>query len=145
MTFYAKRFDELTTVELYEILRSRYEIFTLEQNIYYQDMDGVDYDSLHCFLVEGGRVVGYLRAYIAEEHADSVKMGRVLSLRHGVGIGTELMERSIEAIKEKLPCNRIYISSQKHAVGFYERFGFSIISDEFLEAGVVHLKMVREV
>ena len=145
MVFCAKRFDGLTTSELYEILRSRSEIFMLEQNIHCQDMDGVDYDSLHCFLEEDGRVVGYLRAYASKEHAGAVKIGRVLSLCHGVGIGTVLMEKSLIAIKEFFGCDRLYVNSQKHAVTFYERFGFCVISDEFLEEGVPHLKMTRQI
>ena len=62
MQFKVKRFGELTTAELYEILKSRSEIFLLEQNIVCQDMDDVDYDSLHCFLQENGRITAYLRA-----------------------------------------------------------------------------------
>ena len=54
MIFIAKKFDELTTKELYEILKSRIEIFAMEQNIHYQDMDNIDYDSLHCFFMENG-------------------------------------------------------------------------------------------
>ena len=116
MEFFAKTFDELTTKELYEILKSRSQIFTIEQNIHCQDMDDIDYNSLHW-------------------------VGRVLTLVHGNGLGKELMQKSIVAIKEKLKCKKICIDAQKHAVGFYKKFGFRVSSDDFLEEGIVHQKM----
>ena len=93
MRMKAKFFEELTTKELYEIVRSRTEIFLLEQKIICQDFDGIDYEALHCFLVEEGRVVAYLRAYLVD---DAVKIGRVLSLTHGNGLGQQLMTEAEE-------------------------------------------------
>ena len=145
MQFKVKRFGELTTAELYEILKSRSEIFLLEQNIVCQDMDDVDYDSLHCFLQENGRITAYLRAYYKEDDASVIKLGRVLSLEHGVGLGTRLMQESIDYIRANLPCKKISINAQCHAVGFYERFGFMVVSDEFLEEGVPHVAMDLEI
>ena len=145
MQFKVKRFGELTTAELYEILKSRSEIFLLEQNIVCQDMDDVDYDSLHCFLQENGRITAYLRAYYKEDDASVIKLGRVLSLEHGVGLGTRLMQESIDYIKIHLPCEKLSINAQCHAVGFYERFGFMVVSDEFLEEGVPHVVMDLEI
>ena len=67
MNFISKKFNELTTVELYEILKSRTEIFLLEQRIICQDLDNKDYESLHCFFVDGERVIAYLRAFCSGE------------------------------------------------------------------------------
>ena len=145
MQFKVKRFGELTTAELYEILKSRSEIFLLEQNIVCQDMDDVDYDSLHCFLQENGRITAYLRAYYKEDDASVIKLGRVLSLEHGVGLGTRLMQESIDYIRANLPCEKLSINAQCHAVGFYERFGFRVVSYEFLEEGVPHVAMDLEI
>ena len=139
MTFFAKTFDELSNTELYEILKSRYEIFTIEQNIVYQDMDDVDKSALHCFLAENGRVIGYLRAYKGE--GGKTKIGRVLSIEHGKGIGKLLMQKSLPIITEHFGTNALSLNSQRHAIGFYERFGFKTVSEEFLEAGVPHVKM----
>ena len=139
MSFYAKHFDELTTRELYEILRSRAEIFVVEQKISYVDMDKIDYNSLHCYIEDGGRVKAYLRAFYDE--MGSVKIGRVLTLAHGEGLGRELMVRSIDAIKEKMPAPLIYLNSQEHAVGFYEKFGFEVVSDVFYEEHIPHFRM----
>ncbi len=144
MNLIAKKFEELDIAELYEILKARTEIFIMEQNIHYQDMDNVDYKSLHCFFMEENKVIAYLRAFYQEDNNDIVRIGRVLTLRHGNGIGRELMEKSIVAIKEKMKCKKISMDAQKHAVGFYEKFGFQVVSDDFLEEGVVHVVMELE-
>lgn len=70
MQLVTKTFKELTTTELYEILKSRAEIFIMEQNINYQDMDDIDYESLHCFYTENNKVIAYLRAF----YKDNQKM-----------------------------------------------------------------------
>lgn len=141
MGFFAKSFSELTLSELYEILKSRSQIFMLEQNIICQDMDNVDYDALHCFISENGRVTAYLRAFYSDESKTCVKIGRVLTLNHGMGYGKIIMEKAINVIKEKMPCDIISLNSQKQAVGFYLKLGFKVVSDEFLEEGVPHYKM----
>ena len=84
MEIKAKFFHELTTKELYEILKARTEIFVLEQNCVYQDMDDKDYGSLHVFYEEDGKVIAYLRAFSKE--AGIIQMGRVLTLQHGKGL-----------------------------------------------------------
>ena len=141
MNLIAKKFEELDIAELYEILKARAEIFIMEQNIHYQDLDNIDYKSLHCFFMEGNKVIAYLRAFYQEDNNDIVRIGRVLTLKHGNGIGRENMEKSITAIKEKMKCKKIIMDAQKHAVGFYEKFGFQVVSDDFLEEGVVHAVM----
>lgn len=141
MKFRAKSFNELTTTELYEILKARAEIFVVEQQITYQDMDDVDYRSLHCFLQENNTVVAYLRAYYKNEKDGIVQIGRVLSLQHGKGIGKKLMEESIAAIHSKMKCSKFCMEAQKYAIGFYEKLGFQVTSDEFMEAGIVHVAM----
>jgi len=141
MTFVAKDFGELTAGEVYEILKSRMEIFMLEQKILCLDADDVDYRARHCFLEDGGRVVAYLRAFECKSGGGNVKIGRVLSLTHRSGLGTELMIRSICDLKEHFHCRRLLLDSQKHAVGFYEKFGFRVISGEFPEEGILHVTM----
>ncbi len=143
MTFQAKNFDQLTVRELYEILRSRSEVFILEQNIHCQDMDGVDCHSRHCFLEQDGRVVAYLRAFYPEDEPDTVYIGRVLTLKHRCGWGKQLMEYSMADLREHLPAAKIRLHSQKHAEGFYEKCGFYPVGDEFLEEGIPHILMER--
>lgn len=142
MEFFSKKFEELSKQELYGILRARAEIFVVEQKIIYNDIDGKDTDSLHCFIKVDEMVTAYLRAFYEDEN--TVKIGRVLTASHGNGYGRELMIKSIEAIKEKMPCKKLVMDAQKQAIGFYEKFGFSVVSDEFLEEQVVHKRMEAE-
>lgn len=144
MNLISKRFDELSAKELYEILKSRAKIFLIEQNIHCQDMDDLDYDSLHCFFLEDNGVTAYLRAFYQDKEKSIVKIGRVLTLKHGNGVGRDLMEQSLKAIKEKMPCKKISVDAQKQAVGFYEKLGFGVVSGEFLEEGIVHVVMKLE-
>lgn len=141
LKFTAKYFDELTTTELYEILKARVEIFIVEQHINCQDMDDMDYKSLHCFLWEKNRVTAYLRAYFPDDNIERIKVGRVLTLQHGRGWGKKLLEESIPVIKDRLKCKTICIDAQTHAIGFYEKFGFKVTSEEFWEEGVLHVSM----
>ena len=143
MNFISKKFNELTTVELYEILKSRTEIFLLEQRIICQDMDGKDYESLHCFFADGDKVIAYLRAFCSGEGV--VTIGRVLTLEHKKGLGSELMKKSIEEIKKEFGCKKIIVHAQKQAVGFYEKMGFCTVSDEYMEEGVPHITMEMKI
>ena len=139
MEFLAKRFDELTTRELYEILKSRAEVFMLGQGIICQDMDDVDYESYHFFLWERGKICAYLRAFYVGEN--DVRIGRVLAINKRQGIGSQLMKNVLKFLKTNMPCDKISVNSQTQAVGFYEKFGFVRISEEFMEEGVPHIKM----
>lgn len=145
MNLIIKKFEELNTIELYEILKARAEIFIMEQNIHYQDMDNIDYKSLHCFFMENNKVIAYLRAFYEENNNDVVRIGRVLTLKHGNGIDRELLEKSLKAIKEQMNCKKISMDAQKYAVGFYEKFGFKTVSNDFLEEGIVHVVMELDV
>lgn len=140
----AKYFQELTVFELYEILRVRAEIFVVEQNCVYQDLDGLDYKSLHIFCEEDGKVVAYLRAFVKEEETNTVQMGRVLTVRHGEGLGGRILKEGIRLIRENMKPERIFIEAQCYAIGFYEREGFRVCSEEFLEDGIPHVEMLLE-
>lgn len=139
MKFISKKFDELSNCEVYEILKARMQVFLLEQNIVCLDTDDVDYDSVHCFLEDNGKIIGYLRAFYSDE--DTVTVGRVLTVVHKKGYGKVLMEKSIAVIKDRMPCRAITLHSQCQAAGFYEKFGFTACSDMFLEEGVPHVEM----
>ena len=144
MNLVSKYFDELTTVELYELLKVRSEIFVVEQNCIYQDLDDIDYRSLHIFYEADGNVIAYLRAFEKNSSANIVQMGRVLTLTHGIGLGGQLLKEGITQIKEKMNPSAIYIEAQCYAIGFYEREGFVITSDEFLEDGIPHVEMMLQ-
>ena len=139
MNWTIKTFDQLTGKEIYEILRTRAEVFVKEQKISYVDPDGVDYKSWHVFAMEDNRVCAYLRAFLDGE--DTVKIGRVLTLVHGKGTGTQLMKYAISELKAKTGCKKIIMDAQSHAISFYQRLGFTITSAEYLEEGIPHVDM----
>ena len=145
MNFTVKSFDELKTAELYEILKSRAEVFLLEQNIVCQDMDDIDYESHHFFIKEGERIIAYLRAYYTDRENKIIKIGRVLTLSHGNGMGRILMDNTINEIKNRFDCEKVIVNAQKQAEGFYKKCGFKTVSDEFLEEGIPHVKMELEI
>ena len=141
MNFIAKNFSELSLAELYEILKARSQIFVLEQNMHCQDMDGIDFRARHFFIEENGNVLAYLRAFYADDSKNVVKIGRVLSIKHGIGLGADIMRKAMADIKKNMKCQKICLDSQKHAIGFYEKLGFKTVSSEFLEEGVIHVRM----
>lgn len=145
MELHVKKFDELTTTELYALLKARAQIFIMEQNIHYQDLDDLDARSTHFLLTENGDLVAYMRAFYLDKARTIVKIGRVLTLTHGNGTGRELLEKSIAAIREQMGGKMICVDAQKHACGFYAKFGFQPVSGDFLEEGVVHVKMERRI
>ncbi len=139
-----KTFEELTTKELYEILKLRAEIFVVEQNCPYQDLDGRDYDSIHLFFEnENGEVMACVRAFRKDE--DTITLGRVVTRYHGMGIGGRLLHAGVEMIKERFDAKHIYIESQSYAKGYYAREGFRVNSEEFLEDGIPHVRMILDI
>ncbi len=144
MIFINKYFSELTINELYEVLKARAAIFVVEQNCVYQDLDGVDERSLHIFYMSDERVSAYMRAFVKEGETDTVQVGRVLTMEHGKGMGGLLLREGIRCIRDKMNPKRILIEAQCYATGFYEREGFRICSEEFLEDGIPHVEMILE-
>lgn len=112
MDFYAKRFNELSPTEVYEILKARQKVFMVEQKIICVDADDIDYRSLHCFFMRNGVVEAYLRAFYDDARPATVTVGRVLTITRGKGIGRQLMERAIAEIKRQLPCSTIRMDAQ---------------------------------
>ncbi len=146
MQFHTKRFNDLTTHELYEILCARADVFTTEEKILYPDADGLDYDALHVFSQDpSGKVTAYLRMFPKQDEPGVVQMGRVLTRVHGAGVGRLLMAAAIDSAKSELHATEIYVESQKHAEGFYAKLGFAPASDEFIEAGIPHVKMRKTI
>ena len=140
--FFIKSFSQLSADEIFEILRTRIEIFVVEQTCPYQEADETDRHSLHIFSRDShGRVTSYLRLFRKDE--DTVQMGRVLTLKHGEGLGGKLLKEGIRAAEELMHAKKIFIEAQCYAAGFYEKEGFHIISDEFLEDGIPHVAMER--
>lgn len=141
LTLHKKLFSELTTEELYELLRIRSEVFVVEQNCVYQDMDGDDQASVHLWLTDQDRVVALCRVCPAGTHMKEVSIGRVITTERGKGYGKRIMLAGIEAAKEHFGVTIIEIEAQEYAKGFYEQVGFRQSSDPFILDGIPHIKM----
>ena len=139
-----KHFNELSTTELYEILKTRFEIFVTEQECLYQDLDDKDQDAVHVFCWnENGRVAGCLRVFMRDAENGVVQIGRVVTLEHGKGIGGLLLHKGVEVAIERFKAKKIYLEAQVYAIGYYAKEGFEAVSGEFMEDGIPHVKMEK--
>jgi len=141
-----KRFDELSLTQLYEITRSRYEVFIQEQKIICEEeLDGLDNKCIHVFLEEREKVVAYCRIVPKGINYENVSIGRVLVLKQfrRNGIAQEMLNVAVEYIKSNFQENKIVLSSQLYAKALYESVGFIITSDIYEEAGIPHVKMYK--
>lgn len=142
MEFFVKPFEELSPTELYEILKTRSEIFVVEQKCVCQDMDDKDQKALHVFCCNDvGRVTGCLRVFWKDEANGIAQIGRVVTLEHGKGIGGELLHKGVEVAREQLKAKKVYLHSQQYAIGYYAKEGFRVVSDIFPEDGIPHVEM----
>lgn len=141
-----KTFDELLARELYALLKMRVDVFVVEQNCAYPELDGKDVDALHLRLLESGELLASARILTPHEPHDPSKIGRVVvsPAHRGKRLGDALMREAISACERLYPANPIALSAQAHLRRFYESFGFSVASEEYLEDGIPHIDMVRQ-
>ncbi len=133
-----KRFDELTLSELYEILALRSKVFVVEQNCVYQDLDGLDKTAVHVFIKrDDGSILACARICF---FGDTAKIGRVISDERGKGFGLSVVRASVEEAL-RLGAKLVFAEAQQYAIGFYERAGFRVAGDVFLEDGIPHVRM----
>ena len=136
-----KTFQELTTDELYELLRVRSEVFVVEQNCVYQDMDGDDQKAIHLWLTVEEKVVALARVCPAGTHMKEISIGRVITTERGKGYGKQMMLYAIDAAIEHFDAKLIDIEAQEYAKGFYESVGFRQSSEPFMLDSIPHIKM----
>ena len=139
--FHQKTFQELTVDELYELLRVRSEVFVVEQNCVYQDLDKDDQKSVHLWLTIADKVVALARVCPAGTHMQEISIGRVITTERGKGFGRQIMLHAIDAAKGYFDAQQIDIEAQEYAKGFYEGVGFLQSSDTFMLDGIPHIKM----
>lgn len=144
MTFYLKKFNELSNQELYEILQLRSEVFVVEQTCIYQDIDGKDYKALHLFGEKEGEIVAYTRLFKAGDYFDNTSIGRVAvkQIHRSFGYGHQIIKESINAIYNNFGISNIEISAQKYLQSFYESHGFKAFGPDYLEDGIPHIAML---
>ena len=134
-------FQELTVDELYELLRVRSEVFVVEQNCVYQDMDGDDQKAIHLWLTVADKVVALARVCPEGTHMEEVSIGRVITTERNKGYGKQIMLQAIDAAIGHFNAKRIDIEAQEYARGFYESVGFRQSSESFILDGIPHIRM----
>ncbi|OOF40602.1 MULTISPECIES: GNAT family N-acetyltransferase [Rodentibacter] len=135
-----KKFEELSTYELFLIYKVRTEIFVVEQQCAYPEVDDKDLISLHLFYLENDQILAYARI-IPEKN--TVHFGRVLVVQSArqEGWGRKLVEQILNTIKVYFPDKKVHIQAQEYLQNFYQSFGFKAISAVYLEDGIPHLDM----
>lgn len=144
MKFEFKCFDDLSLDELYNILQLRAEIFVVEQNCVYNDIDDLDKDAIHQFLKKDGEIIAYSRLLKPGTRFLDYSIGRVVvkKLERGTGLGRKMMQDAKDYILNEWKAPKIKISAQKYLQNFYEDLGFEIVTDEYLEDGIPHFGMI---
>lgn len=142
MVFVVKKFDELSLYELYEILRLRVDVFVVEQNCPYREMDDYDFPAYHVLGMDEGKLIAYLRVLPENTKFKEASLGRVISAVRRKGMGTKLVKKGIEVAQQFFYVDTIRIEAQSYASEFYEKCGFYKVSDEFIEDGIPHIQML---
>ena len=141
MEIFVKSFEELDINELYEILKLRVDVFVVEQNCPYPDIDGIDKEAFHIFAKEDGEIAAYARIY---KEDGEVHLGRVIAKERRKGHGNLILNEAIKAACQNYGNEKIHIEAQIYAKDFYAKAGFEQRSEVFLLDGIRHIKMVLE-
>jgi ElaA protein len=147
MIFEYKLFSALSPDELYDILQLRAEIFVVEQDCVYNDIDGLDKDAIHQFHRKNGELVAYSRLLQPGTRFPDFSIGRVVvkQSERGTGLGIKMMEEAKYYLLEELGATKIKISAQKYLQKFYEDLGFKVVTKDYLEDDIPHVGMLFSV
>lgn len=145
MEFIIKYFDELTIHELYGILQLRSEVFVVEQDCVYQDLDFKDQKSLHVFGYKNDKIVAYTRIFKPGDYFDNASIGRVIIAKseRKFGFGHDLIKASIDVVKTEFKVDKITISAQLYLKKFYQMHHFFQVGEGYLEDGIPHIRMIK--
>ena len=138
-----REFQELTLDELYAILRLRSEVFVVEQNCVYQDLDDKDQKALHVLGLKDNVLIAYTRVFDAGIYFDEASIGRAIVREKArkYGYGYDIMKASIETLESRFNVKTIKSSAQTYLRRFYNTMGFNAIGEEYLEDGIPHIEM----
>lgn len=141
-----KSFEELTTKELYGILKVRVDVFVVEQNCPYPDLDGYDQKALHLWAEKNGEVLAYCRIFDKGIKYPETSIGRVLTNQkyRNLKLGKILTRFAINTIEARFRTSEIRISAQDYLLKFYSDFGFEDTGKKYLEDNIPHTEMVRK-
>ena len=142
-----KTFKELSTEELHDILQLRSEVFVVEQNCVYQDIDGKDKDALHVIGRKKRHLVAYTRCFAPGFYFKDASIGRVVvtNKERKNKYGDKIMKASIQAIQTHYQTQQISLSAQTHLKKFYKNHGCSQVGEGYLEDGIPHIMMVNTI
>ncbi len=143
MNLTIKAFQDLTVDELFNIYKLRCEVFIVEQNCPYQDVDDADKESFHLLLRENDELVAYLRIIPRGVLGDEVRIGRVVAKYRHRGYATEMLKKAVSFIDKEFGDNCVVLEAQVYARSLYENCGFEPISDIFLEDNIEHIRMKK--
>jgi ElaA protein len=145
ISHFIKTFEQLSKTELYQIIHLREKVFIVEQECFYLDADGNDFDSWHLLLKEDDELISYLRILPPGISYDTPSIGRVaVDKKHRKkGYGLDIMKIAIEFLDQKYNMG-ITISAQTYLNKFYSDLGFKNVGDEYLEDNIPHIKMVKD-
>ncbi|MBA3985872.1 MAG: GNAT family N-acetyltransferase [Flavobacteriales bacterium] len=143
--FHIKTFAELSTRELYDILQLRSEVFVVEQDCVYQDIDGKDEKALHLFAYKNTNLVGYARLFGPGEYFEDASIGRVVvkETERKYGYGHELMQQANKTVQSYFKAKKIHLSAQQYLVKFYNTHGYKEVGEGYLEDGIPHIGMEK--
>jgi ElaA protein len=140
-----KPFNELSLNELYSLLQLREEVFIIEQNCIYQDVDGKDQKALHLLGYIEDQLVAYARLFDVNDYFEQASIGRVIvkPSHRDLKLGHQLMQEAIQGIYTHFGESPITISAQLYLQKFYESHGFITTSETYLEDDIPHIEMKR--
>ena len=140
-----KPFEALSAAELYSLLQLRSEVFVVEQNCVYQDIDGKDGKALHLIGEYQGKIVAYSRLFKPNDYFKNASIGRVVIDKNyrDKKWGHDLMQQAIAGINTHYKETKITISAQLYLQKFYESHGFVQTSEMYLEDDIPHIEMKR--
>lgn len=139
---HASNLEEISAGDLYQILKLRQDIFIIEQDSIYSDIDNIDPHSEHIFLKDDENVIAYSRIVPAGKKFDHPSIGRIVVRKscRGAGFGKEIVQRSLNVLSER-GVDTVLIEAQSHLQTFYESLGFKKISAPYPVDGISHIKM----
>lgn len=145
MNISIKNFKALSLEELYGILQLRSEVFVVEQDCVYQDLDGKDQKALHIIGTKDNEIVAYTRVFKPGDYFTEASIGRVVvkASERQYGFGYNIMIASIKAIQEHFNETTIKISAQTYLKKFYNSLGFKEVGEGYLEDGIPHIGMLK--
>lgn len=144
--WHLKTFNALTNSQLYQILNLRLQIFVIEQDCFYQDMDDKDQKALHFFKEENQKIIAYTRIFKPGDYYEEAAFGRVAvrESKRKIGLGHILINKTVEQIEKTFGKVPVKIGAQVYLKRFYEKHNFIKISEEYLEDGIPHIHMLRK-